>query len=425
MADEDARLKVLIELGMTGDGAKQALAALDQLKDSTKKGGEETRKASDHTKEHNKHLGEMRKLARELDQLVPRLGLALKMAFSPQNLGIAIAIEAVRGLREGISSMFEEAKRHAEEAGKAMASVWAAQRDAAQELAEASKEFGKVMAEATDGINAKLEHQHALLTATNELLKQMPGYKPSQSDAMSMSVMERERNERQRQLDEQKGKTAALTVKESGLEPGAGRAAGENQVKDEKSLREAFDKAQKILNDPYFQGLAGGTLGLGRLASPEEMLSGMRAGKLVGNDVVKSVDEFSQFEKNREAIKHFEDLKKELASSRQKQVELTKQIEQLNAQMADAKTVNRARILSEAEGAFGTNAAGQPRVSNVGQLVHMLYPQMGARQQSELVFNLTHVTNQTDKVLDAIATFVLTHGRQIEDLKKRLDREGR
>lgn len=114
MPEADAEVDILIKTLADKYGIEEVQKGLDGLKDTVKESDQAVQK-------HNVSGREMRRLFRDLNQVAPGLGSVLRVAFSPQNLGIGAAIvslhEFIRIIRQAQKEALEAAAEQTAAAG--------------------------------------------------------------------------------------------------------------------------------------------------------------------------------------------------------------------------------------------------------------------------------------------------------------------
>jgi hypothetical protein len=153
---DDAVLKILIEFGLDDEAAKHAASRIDDLKVNTKRAGERA-------EEFNIHSREMNRLFHELNHVVPRLGTLLHSAFNPTALGIVGATLLIGQIVEKMKEAAKRAEELAEAQAQLTADTWIAQRDAAQEAANAANEYAAGLAKAGEKADTLKSHNEAAL----------------------------------------------------------------------------------------------------------------------------------------------------------------------------------------------------------------------------------------------------------------------
>lgn len=391
--DESKRLEILIKYGLDDEGARKALNDLDGLKKSTKGSTEETEK-------HNKHSREMMLLFRQLDRIVPGLGKALRAAFQPELLGVMGMIIAITAL----TKIFEAYRKKAEEAAEKASAVWQASRDAAEDAKKSYDDFQKTI-ENVIGLHAReaaaIEHKKALLEITLELYKQLPGYKESYGAIEKLKQQQDEIKAAEYNLARAKEKAQGLVVGETTGREGVAKAKSEMEKEDEKKLRSEAESAKQYI--AQWKDVVDARTGK-RTPELERALAAQQA----------AVDKFERYEANRATVMAQEKLIEQLKEARDEQAKATAELQKLNDNLLNERRKMQGQVLKETEKALG--------VSDVPHLIEKLYPQANARQQYMIAYNLLHTTDQTDYVLNAVVNFITTHQKQIDDMKKQLDR---
>jgi len=119
MPDSDKVLAILIQLGVVGQqDVKTATDLLQENVTATVAGGKATEELGAKTEDatqsfklFNTHSEEFNQLVSELNRVTPGLGLALKAAFDPENIGIAAIISATGTLVGQIMKLREAAQK--------------------------------------------------------------------------------------------------------------------------------------------------------------------------------------------------------------------------------------------------------------------------------------------------------------------------
>ena len=117
MSDDNKNLNIQITTKADLAGAQAANAAVSDLTGSTKQNAAATRdlgdaekKTAEHTEKHAEGGRELHRALHSLDQIVPGLGEALKVAFRPEEIGIVgalVAFETLKSVLEDISALEE------------------------------------------------------------------------------------------------------------------------------------------------------------------------------------------------------------------------------------------------------------------------------------------------------------------------------
>lgn len=382
----DASLDIIIRILTEQVGAQKAQ---DIIRDA----GVETRKFSDSTKEAassaeklNVHSGEFRKIVGLLNREVPGAGLALKALFSPEALGIGLLVLGIEQLVEGFHAMRESA----EAARKAQAELWN------QQIA-AVKEYEAAVSASHETIQKKFEEERAVLEATLKLRKTLLGeaFPNAEGDAQRLALLGG-----QRQTLEQSGNALSdqlLTlggIDQTKIASARAFISGKNAGQ----MKTAAEEAQKVFDDPYFQSLAGGTLGLGRAATSQELVGGILSGRLAGpRDKAQAVSDYDQFQQSAALVEKYDETKRALDEN-------TNALKTLNQQISTLSATSSANRQNEAI-QFAMRATG---TRDVASLIPALYSGtgMGNAQQQAIIFNLTHVTQRSDQVLAQVTSFI-------------------
>jgi hypothetical protein len=155
MADRDFKINIVTQ----GDasGAKDAGQALEDT-------GQKAEKA-------NAHHREMHRLMHALNEVVPGLGYAMKVAFNPATIGLVGTLFAVQQLVKWI----EEYKHHLAEAREHAAALetgtWEAQEEKARNAAVAAREYAdalKSVGDKVDDLKGKEDKELGVLKAIEE-----------------------------------------------------------------------------------------------------------------------------------------------------------------------------------------------------------------------------------------------------------------
>lgn len=181
MADADKTLKLLIDMQVIGKD--DVVAANQLLAETGKAAGKSTHEAGEEVKLFSTHGSEMKKIMHEMAAVSPGLGLALKAAFHPQNIGMVALLMVIQGIMQAV----EEHKKKVEELAKAQTeltvAVWDAQRDAIGSARDEADNFAAALkkvhqntnelkdseAEEKARFDATMERQKKLISSYKEL----------------------------------------------------------------------------------------------------------------------------------------------------------------------------------------------------------------------------------------------------------------
>lgn len=144
----DASLDIRIETPGAEDASHEVQALRGEIA-KLRRELEELRgahqKGTGHARQHAEQHKALHKIMHDLNHVVPGLGLALKAAFSPQTLGLAVAVEAVHQLAQAFGKMMEKIKEMKAEQAGIQVKILTDQADALLKSKEYAYEYAKAM----------------------------------------------------------------------------------------------------------------------------------------------------------------------------------------------------------------------------------------------------------------------------------------
>jgi len=158
MPDSDKVLAILIQLGVVGqqdvktatDLLQENVAATIAGSKATEDLGAKTEDAAQSVKLFNVHSSEFNQLVNGLDRVAPGLGLALKAAFNPENIGLAAAVTAVSLFNDWLKEGERSAQEMADKLAQLNTDVWVAQVKAIGEVKKAIDDSNAALSKGFD-----------------------------------------------------------------------------------------------------------------------------------------------------------------------------------------------------------------------------------------------------------------------------------
>lgn len=255
----DNTLELLIKLGYIGheqaERAREDLAALGkqttEAAASNKELGQSTEKSAEELSAFNAHGREFHTLIHEADRIVPGLGVALRAAFHPQNIGIAALVVAV----EFIVHKLHESAEAAQKAREAMAATFGEQALADlkrhQEALDASskslEDYAEKATAAKDAIDALKEAEQTRDAVAKERAAQERDLLKAQEEQELAAAQTPEQKEAIRQKYAQRQTIAGDVSSEKEIE--AQGADVRTRTGAAGGLASAADQAAKALSD--------------------------------------------------------------------------------------------------------------------------------------------------------------------------------
>lgn len=244
---DDRKFQIKIETVSDSTGVQNAAQDLDQL-------GKKTNQAGEDAKLFNEHSREMHRIFGELNKISPGLGETLKGIFSPETLGVGVALVAL----EQLVKYLGEARQKAEEAATASVALWVAQRDAANAAIKAAADYNIEIGKSIDAqktLNDQFNAEKTILDAIIEQRKKVLGAAgqdiPAEEDRLQLQRTQLEElRGRAPVLKESREIAAHLYQMEEGS-PEAAAAAERLKGKDETKLIRDLQKMEEIIADQY------------------------------------------------------------------------------------------------------------------------------------------------------------------------------